>query len=70
DRSKEHLGTSDRGVIVLRQLLLEAVQTVEDGGDPPGIDPASYRGMRAFDDYVPPGAEWRTHFREALQAKW
>jgi phenylpropionate dioxygenase-like ring-hydroxylating dioxygenase large terminal subunit len=70
DRSKEHLGTSDRAVITLRQLLLEAVRTVEVGGDPPGIDPESYRTMRAYDDYVPRDADWREHFREALVAKW
>jgi phthalate 4,5-dioxygenase len=70
DRSKEHLGTSDRAVIVLRQLLLEAVQIVEDGGDPPGIDSDGYRMMRAFDDFVPPGVPWREHFRESLLAKW
>jgi phenylpropionate dioxygenase-like ring-hydroxylating dioxygenase large terminal subunit len=70
DRSQEHLGTSDRGIILLRQMLLEAVQTVADGGEAPGRDPASYRNMRAYDDYVPKGASWREHFREALQAKW
>jgi phthalate 4,5-dioxygenase len=70
DRSKEHLGTSDRAVIVLRQLLLEVVQTVEDGGDPPGIDAGVHRAIRAFDDFVPVGVTWRDHFRDSLLAKW
>src|SRR5262249_42135410 len=34
DRSKEHLGTSDKAVIAMRQLLLEAVDAVEAGGSP------------------------------------
>ena len=29
DRSKEHLGTTDRAIIVLRQLLLEAIDALE-----------------------------------------
>jgi len=34
DRTKEHLGQSDRGVIFYRQLLDEQLQIVEDGGEP------------------------------------
>jgi hypothetical protein len=55
---------------VLRQLLLEAVQTVEDGGDPPGIDAGTQRTIRAFDDFAPVGVTWRDHFRDSLLAKW
>ena len=35
----EQLGTSDRGVILLRKLLLEAIETVQKGGEPQGIIP-------------------------------
>jgi 5,5'-dehydrodivanillate O-demethylase len=34
DRTEEHLGTSDLGVITLRRLLLEQIDRVEDGLDP------------------------------------
>ena len=34
DRSKEHLGYSDRGIAMLRQLLLEQIAAVERGEDP------------------------------------
>ncbi len=62
DRSKEHLGSTDRAVIVLRQVLAEAVDAVERGADPPGLDPATYRSMRAFDVLVPAGKTWEeTH---------
>jgi 5,5'-dehydrodivanillate O-demethylase len=37
DRSKEHLGTSDRGLIVLRKLLEEQIEIVRSGGDPIGV---------------------------------
>jgi hypothetical protein len=35
----EQLATSDRGVILLRKLLLEAIETVQRGGVPQGIIP-------------------------------
>ncbi|MEE8519513.1 MAG: Rieske 2Fe-2S domain-containing protein [Dehalococcoidia bacterium] len=34
DRTLEMLGASDEGVILLRQMLLEQIKVVEDGGDP------------------------------------
>jgi hypothetical protein len=35
----EQLATSDRGVILLRKILLEAIETVQQGGVPQGIIP-------------------------------
>jgi phenylpropionate dioxygenase-like ring-hydroxylating dioxygenase large terminal subunit len=35
DRTKEHLGTSDAGVIALRRRLLNAVRSLECGEEPP-----------------------------------
>ncbi|MFI5266866.1 MAG: Rieske 2Fe-2S domain-containing protein [Chloroflexota bacterium] len=37
DRTQEHLGESDRGVIVMRRRLLEQAKIVADGGDPRGL---------------------------------
>ena len=34
DRTKEHLGKGDAGVILYRQLLEEQIKIVEDGGEP------------------------------------
>jgi hypothetical protein len=34
DRSKEHLGTTDRAVILMRRQLLKAVDDVTQGRDP------------------------------------
>ncbi len=41
-RNHEHLGVSDRGVILYRQMLSDAMTAVERGEDPPGLvrDPA------------------------------
>ena len=35
DRTKEHLGTSDVGVIALRRRLLNAVRNLQAGREPP-----------------------------------
>jgi 5,5'-dehydrodivanillate O-demethylase len=42
DRSVEHLGVSDTGVVMLRKLLDEQIAIVEAGGEPMGVlrDPA------------------------------
>ena len=37
DRSLEHLGESDRGVILMRKRMLEQMEAVADGGEPMGI---------------------------------
>lgn len=43
DRPKEHLGMSDRGIILLRKFLKEQLQISEDDGDPMNVlrDPES-----------------------------
>ena len=52
DRSQEHLGSTDRAIVAMRRLLLEAVRTVEAGESPKGADPSTYRTMRAVDHYA------------------
>ena len=37
DRSLERLGESDRGIIILRQKLMEQMKLVADGGEPMGV---------------------------------
>ncbi len=59
DRSREHLGTTDRAIIVLRQILLESLDALERGGTLRALDPATYRNVRSFDRVVAKDAEWR-----------
>jgi len=33
----EHLETSDRGIVLLRRLLMKQIEIVRDGGDPIGV---------------------------------
>ncbi len=37
DRTREHLGESDRGVLMLRKKMFEQVEVVRAGGDPLGV---------------------------------
>lgn len=45
DRTQEHLGVGDEGIIILRKLLREQIETVRKGGEPIGVvrDPAKNR---------------------------
>jgi hypothetical protein len=70
DRSKEFLGTSDKAVVAMRRLLLEAVATAEKGETPRGVTPATHRDVRPHDRIVPPGEDWRKAFGQELTAKW
>lgn len=40
DRSQEHLGTSDVGVLTLRRMMLKSIKLVEEGRPPIGLDPS------------------------------
>src|SRR5690606_19347418 len=58
DRSNEHLGPADKAVITTRKLLLQAVDTVQKNGDPPGLAPTYYE-LRAAECVLPKETDWR-----------
>ena len=70
DRTKEHLGSSDRAIAVMRRLLLEATRAVEAGETPRGLDPSTHRAIRPHDGLLPLGADWHAAYAEALLPKW
>jgi phthalate 4,5-dioxygenase len=70
DRTKEHLGRSDRVIVLLRKLLLDSVSRVERGEAPRGIDPASYRSVRAIDRKVRADVPWRELLAKDLVARF
>jgi phthalate 4,5-dioxygenase len=70
DRSREHLGTTDKAIIAARQLLLEAIDVVAGEGTPRAVDPRTYRDVRPYDDYVPKDTPWQMAFAGELEAKW
>ena len=70
DRTQEHLGTTDRAIIAMRQLLLEATRAVESGDPVRGVDPSAYRHVRPVDHKIAPGLDWRSALAGELQAKF
>ena len=70
DRSQEHLGTTDRAIIVLRQVLMEALDTLERGETPHAVDPATYRNVRSFDRTIANGTDWRAETRADVTTKY
>jgi phthalate 4,5-dioxygenase oxygenase subunit len=65
DRSKEHLGPADKAIIALRQMLLKAVRTVQEGGDPPGLG-ESYYSLRAIERVFPKGTDYRAALADEI----
>jgi phthalate 4,5-dioxygenase len=65
DRSEEYLGPADKAIITMRRLLLQAIKTVQAGGDPPAADSSYYR-LRAVERIVPEGTEWRNQMLGAM----
>ncbi len=37
DRTQEHLGAADRGIVMFRKMLKEQIEVVRNGGDPLGV---------------------------------
>jgi phthalate 4,5-dioxygenase oxygenase subunit len=70
DRSQEHLGTSDRAIISMRKLMLEATHAVEKGQAPRGTDPKTYAKVRPYDNFIEGDAPWKEAFARDVVAKW
>jgi phthalate 4,5-dioxygenase len=68
DRTREHLGTTDVGIIQTRRLLMDSAQAWQERGvRPPGVgEPASYR-VHATDFRIASGADW---LAEAHDRMW
>jgi hypothetical protein len=68
DRSEERLGTTDRAIVYARNVLLKAIKTVEEGGDPPGVAPTYYK-LRAYETVLPQGEAWYPAMKGALMGE-
>lgn len=72
DRTREHLGTSDKVIMANRRALLKAIETVQAGGVAPGAaDPANADALVGPDtvDGIAPAGEWPAWWREQARAK-
>ncbi len=61
DRTKEHLGASDAGIVHWRECIVRAVKAFLAGGTPPALEPpVAYHKVGATGALVPKGTDWRT----------
>jgi len=70
DRSREHLGSTDKAVIQFRKCLLDAARDLQNGIDPPGSDAKTYRGIRPADLTIPKNVRWQEAAKDKLLARW
>ena len=68
DRTREHLGTTDRAIIMARKILLDASRIVEDGGDPPGLG-GNVFDLRSVEKVLPTDVYWRDALWDELYHK-
>ena len=72
ERTREHLGTSDKVIMANRRMLLAAIETVRSGGTPPGVfDAAGAAALAGPDtiDCIAPAEGWETTWREGCASK-
>jgi nitrite reductase/ring-hydroxylating ferredoxin subunit len=66
DRTREHLGQSDKGIAAYRRLLRRSIELVAKG-EPPAIDPANAAVLQgpACMDGIGPADEWQQYWQMA-----
>lgn len=72
DRTREHLGTTDKVIMANRRTLIKAIETVQAGGTPPGVADAEIAAHRMGPDTVDglaPTGGTEAWWRHAVQAK-
>lgn len=72
DRTREHLGSTDKVIMAHRRLLLQAMDRVAAGETPPGIgDPQQGPHITGPDtlDGIAPARDWQTWWQAAVQAR-
>jgi hypothetical protein len=72
DRTKEHLGQSDKAISAYRRILRSAIDAAGRGGRPPMVlDPASAANMTgpAAIDGIGPTDGWQAYWRKTDQAR-
>lgn len=69
DRTREHLGSTDKAIINYRSMLMKAIDQAESGNEPPlmVLDETAARAIRGpvTVDGIAPTATWQAYWREA-----
>ncbi len=72
DRTREHLGSSDKAIVKNRRALLDAIEAVREGRPAPGMaDPAQAAAMTGPDtvDGIAPADAWERFWLDTAAAK-
>lgn len=72
DRTREHLGTSDKVIMANRRTLLKAIETVRAGGRAPmAVDAAAAAALHGPEtiDCIAPAAGWAAHWQQQVAAR-
>jgi phthalate 4,5-dioxygenase oxygenase subunit len=72
DRTREHLGTTDKVIMANRRQLMKAMESVQAGGPAPGLADPAVAAQRVGPDTVDgiaPVAGWAQWWRDAVSAK-
>jgi len=69
DRTREHLTSTDNGIIMARNRLIRAAKALAEKGEPPpGLDPTTHR-VRSAAVVLPADQPLQVAAREALMAR-
>ena len=72
DRSREHLGQSDKAITAYRRLLRSAIEAAGNGGKPPMVldaaAAAKITGPAAIDG-IGPSDDWQRYWQETDRAR-
>jgi len=72
DRTQEHLGYSDKIIVIARRMMLKAIQDVQHGDDPPHVirhpDQNRFSHMVVRGDQVPVSTDWK-EFRKDIASR-
>ncbi len=69
DRTKEHLGTSDTGIIAWRRMMLKAARDLQRGTEPYSASHPELYKITSGSAVLPKGVDWEEALKEALVAK-
>ncbi len=71
-RFREHLGTTDIGIIKMRRRLLQECTALQDGEEPYSATHPDVYSIRATDVLLPMGADWMgdTKVKDLMTATW
>ena len=59
NRTAEHLGTSDRAILRMRRMLIDAARNLAGGIEPPAVDASlDYNGFRSAEKILAPTEDW------------